>query len=56
MAPELPARTEIVRFVDLSPPERQLYEAERLRALGSTRAAAGKEAGDPTSASRCSPR
>jgi SNF2 family DNA or RNA helicase len=33
VAPELPPRTEVVRFVDLSGLERELYEAERLRAI-----------------------
>jgi superfamily II DNA or RNA helicase len=33
VAPELPARTETVRFIDLSPAERTLYEAERLATL-----------------------
>ena len=35
VAPELPARTETVRFVELSPAERALYEAERLAAVTS---------------------
>ena len=33
VAPELPPRTDTVRYVDLLPPERALYEAERLRSI-----------------------
>ncbi len=33
VSPELPPRTDVVRFVDLSAAERDLYEVERLRAL-----------------------
>jgi superfamily II DNA or RNA helicase len=43
VAPELPARTETVRFVELSPAERTLYEVERLATL-----AALDQPGDPT--------
>jgi superfamily II DNA or RNA helicase len=39
VSPELPPRTDVVRFVDLSRPERALYEAERLRAIESMREA-----------------
>jgi superfamily II DNA or RNA helicase len=35
VAPELPAKTEILRLLDLSPEERKLYEATRLAALAS---------------------
>ena len=45
VAPELPPRTEIVRFVDLSAAERDLYEAERLRAIDALKAGAGGEEG-----------
>ena len=45
VAPELPPRTEIVRFVELSAPERELYEAERQRAVESHRSEGSKEAG-----------
>lgn len=54
VAPELPARTETVRFVELSPAERTLYEAERLATLaaldepssGAIDAAAAQPRGD----------
>jgi superfamily II DNA or RNA helicase len=42
VAPELPPRTEIVHFVTLSTAERELYEAERQRAVASTHAAVGQ--------------
>ncbi|HEY3592408.1 MAG TPA: DEAD/DEAH box helicase, partial [Polyangiaceae bacterium] len=45
VAPELPPRTEVVRFVDLSTAERDLYEAERLRALELLNGAAAGEDG-----------
>ncbi len=48
VSPELPPRTDLVRFVDLSRAERDLYEAERLRAIdaigGATAGAAGEDA------------
>ncbi len=45
VAPELPARTEIVRFVVLSPVERELYEHERLRGVAAAESAgAGEDA------------
>ncbi len=44
VSPELPPRTDLVRFVDLSAAERDLYEAERLRALDAAKAdSAGEE-------------
>jgi SNF2 family DNA or RNA helicase len=42
VSPELPPRTDVVRFVVLSPSERELYEAERLRSIE----AAGRDPGD----------
>jgi SNF2 family DNA or RNA helicase len=43
VSPELPARTEIVRFVDLSAAERDLYEAERVRAVDALKTGAANE-------------
>jgi SNF2 family DNA or RNA helicase len=48
VAPELPAKTEVLRLVDLSAEERRLYEQTRLAALstlGRRKEAAGKEEG-----------
>jgi superfamily II DNA or RNA helicase len=45
VAPELPPRTEVVRFVDLSPAERELYELERAHAIEALQTSgAGEEA------------
>jgi SNF2 family DNA or RNA helicase len=43
VARELPARTEMVRFVDLSSAERDLYEGERLHAIDALSAGAANE-------------
>ena len=45
VSPELPPRTEVVRFVTLSPAERELYEAERQRAIASMRETAAEGEG-----------
>jgi superfamily II DNA or RNA helicase len=44
VSPELPPRTDVVRFVVLSPAERELYEAERLRAIEAANRGATDEA------------
>ena len=43
VAPELPARTETVRFVALSPAERELYETERISAIAALSSADPRE-------------
>ncbi len=43
VSPELPPRTDLVRFVDLSAAERDLYEAERVRAVDAVKAGADGE-------------